>query len=251
MKKYAIAALVCASALALTACGDEVTENDTLPSGTIALTQTTADETEEKITETESSAETEPSEADAETVSESETTVTETTAVTEAETTISETTTVSASAVSETTTTITSTPETTAGTVPESTAPDYSSEPVSSFIINGVCCSAADNISVKDLGAQTAPVSEFPSCMGDGVDCIYSFDGFTVTMYRDGSGAESFMSLTVTGSTVTNPKGLNCGISEAEALAILGDYYIEENGVGISFIAENGIVTEVDYIKLI
>lgn len=206
-----------AAAMSLAACGDENIENDALPSGTVALTQTTADVTEE---------------ASSEPLTETETTVTETEAVTE--TTTAETTTVL---------------ETT--TVTETTQPDYSSEPVTSFIINGVCYSADDIIDVNALGTQTAPASEFPSCMGDGSDCIYTFDGFSLTTYKDESGNESFSSLIVTDSTVTNPKGLDCGIEETDALDILGDYYVEINGTAVSFLAENGIVIEVDYMKLI
>lgn len=236
---------MCAFALTLTACGEESSQNEAVPSGTIALTQTTAAETEETVSETTTASETE--------ISEPETTVTEdenseeTTTVTEAQTTPPETTT---AAVTTTAVTTTSAPATTV-TVTEITAADFSAQPVSSFIINGVCYSAADNINIAELGSQSAPAAEYPSCMGDGVDCAYSFTDFIITMYKAPDGAESFVSLTVTGSSVTNPKGLDIGISEAEALAILGDYYAEENGVGISFITDNGVVTEVDYIKLI
>lgn len=240
MKKYVISAILCAFALTLTACGEDNSPNEPVPSGTIALTQTTAEETQEISSETTSASETETSEAET-TVTETEA-YEETTTVSETETTPPETTTTALS-------TTTAAPETTAAAT-ETTAADFSAQPVSSFIINGVCYSAADNISVKDLGNQSAPASEYPSCMGDGVDCAYSFTDFIITMYKAPNGAESFVSLTVTGSAVTNPKGLNIGISEAEALAILGDYYAEENGVGISFITDNGVVTEVDYIKL-
>lgn len=239
MKKYVISAILCAFALTLTACGEDNSPNEPVPSGTIALTQTTTEETQEISSETTSASETETSEAET-TVTETEASE-ETTTVSETETTPPETTTTALS-------TTTAAPETAAAT--ETTAADFSAQPVSSFIINGVCYSAADNISVKDLGNQSAPASEYPSCMGDGVDCAYSFTDFIITMYKAPNGAESFVSLIVTGSAVTNPKGLNIGISEAEALAILGDYYAEENGVGISFITDNGVVTEVDYIKL-
>ncbi|MGN1416824.1 MAG: hypothetical protein ACI4XF_08275 [Oscillospiraceae bacterium] len=237
--KYVISAIMCALALTLAACGEEGSQNEPVPSGTIALTQTTAEETEETIPETTTVSETETSRPET-TVAETET-AEETTTVTEAQTVPPET---AATAL-----TTTAAPETTV-TVTETTVADFSAEPVSSFIINGVCYSAADNISINDLGSQFAPVSEYPSCMGDGVDCAYSFSGFTITMYRSPEGAESFVSLTVTGSSVTNPKGLDIGISETEALSILGDYYAEVNGVGISFISDNGKVTEVDYIKL-
>lgn len=228
-----------AAAMTLAACGDETIENDALPSGTIALTQTSAEMTEEASSETVTETETQ---TVTETVTESETTVTETETVTE-------TTTAETTSVLETTTVTTTMPA--PETVTEATLPDYSSEPVTSFIINGVCYSADDKIDVNALGTQTAPASEFPSCMGDGSDCIYTYSGFSLTTYKDGSGNESFSSLIVTDITVTNPKGLNCGISESDALAVLGDYYVEINGTAVSFIAENGIVTEVDYMKLI
>ncbi|MDD7429027.1 MAG: hypothetical protein PUK49_04530 [Oscillospiraceae bacterium] len=237
--KYVISAIFCALAVTLAACGEEGSRNEPVPSGTIALTQTTAEETEETVPETAAVSESE--------TSRSETTVVETEAA-EDTTTVTEAKTVSPETAAASLTT-TDAPETTV-TVTETTEADFSAEPVSSFIINGVCYSAADNISINDLGSQSAPVSEYPSCMGDGVDCSYSFSGFTITMYRSPDGDESFVSLTVTDSSVMNPKGLDVGISEEEALAILGDYYAEENGTGVSFIAENGVVTEVDYIKL-
>lgn len=225
--------------MTLAACGEEGSRNEPVPSGTIALTQTAAEETEETIPETSAVSESE--------TSRSETTVVETEAA-EDTTTVTEAKTVSPETAAASLTT-TDAPETTL-TATETTEANFSAEPVSSFIINGVCYSAADNISINDLGSQSAPVSEYPSCMGDGVDCSYSFSGFTITMYRSPDGEESFVSLTVTDSSVMNPKGLDVGISEEEALAILGDYYAEENGTGVSFIAENGVVTEVDYIKL-
>ena len=237
--KYVISAIFCALAVTLAACGEEGSRNEPVPSGTIALTQTAAEETEETVPETAAVSESE--------TSRSETTVVETEAA-EDTTTVTEAKTVSPETAAASLTT-TDAPETTV-TVTETTEADFSAEPVSSFIINGVCYSAADNISINDLGSQSAPVSEYPSCMGDGVDCSYSFSGFTITMYRSPDGEESFVSLTVTDSSVMNPKGLDVGISEEEALAILGDYYAEENGTGVSFIAENGVVTEVDYIKL-
>lgn len=240
MKKHVISAIFFAFALTLTACGKDSSQNETILSGTIELTQTNAEETEESVSETTTASETETSEPET-TVTETET-AEETTTVSEAQTALPETTTTALS-------TTTAAAETTTATT-ETTAADFSAQPVSSFIINGVCYSAADNISVKDLGSQSAPAAEYPSCMGDGVDCTYSFTDFIITMYKDPNGAESFVSLTVTGSSVTNPKGLDIGISEAEALAILGDYYAEENGVGISFITDNGVVIEVDYIKL-
>lgn len=237
--KYVISAIFCALAVTLAACGEEGSRNEPVPSGTIALTQTAAEETEETIPETSAVSESE--------TSRSETTVVETEAA-EDTTTVTEAKTVSPETAAASLTT-TDAPETTL-TATETTEANFSAEPVSSFIINGVCYSAADNISINDLGSQSAPVSEYPSCMGDGVDCSYSFSGFTITMYRSPDGEESFVSLTVTDSSVMNPKGLDVGISEEEALAILGDYYAEENGTGVSFIAENGVVTEVDYIKL-
>lgn len=243
--KYVISAIFCALAVTLAACGEEGSRNEPVPSGTIALTQTAAEETEETVPETSAVSESE--------TSRSETTVVETesaedtTTVTEAKIVSPET--AAASLTTDAPETTLTAPETTV-TVTETTEADFSAEPVSSFIINGVCYSAADNIIINDLGSQSAPVSEYPSCMGDGVDCSYSFSGFTITMYRSPDGEESFVSLTVTDSSVMNPKGLDVGISEEEALAILGDYYAEENGTGVSFIAENGVVTEVDYIKL-
>ena len=231
--KYVISAIICALALSLAACGEEGSENETVPSGTIALTQTAAEETEESSSDTAAASETETSETEAD-VTETKTDVETTAAV----------------IVTETDEVSTTAADVTAAAASETVAADFSAQPVSSFVINGVCYSAADSISINDLGSQSAPAAEYPSCMGEGVDCTYSFSGFTITMYRSPDGAESFVSLTVTDSSVTNPKGLDVGISEAEALTILGDYYAEENGTGISFIAENGVVTEVDYIKL-
>lgn len=244
--KYVISAIICVLAVTLAACGEEGSRNEPVPSGTIALTQTAAEETEETVPETAAVSEFE--------TSRSETTVVETEAA-EDTTTVIEAKTVSHETAAASLTT-TDPPETTLTaiettvTVTETTEANFSAEPVSSFIINGACYSAADNISINDFGSLSAPVSEYPSCMGDGVDCSYSFSGFTITMYRSPDGKESFVSLTVTDSSVMNPKGLDVGISEEEALAILGDYYAEENGTGVSFIAENGVVTEVDYIKL-
>lgn len=237
--KY-ILSVICTGALLLSACGEQNTDAPSESQTAVTFSAVVSDAVSE--TEAVSEAETESeTESEAETEAASETT--------SAETEQSET-----EAISETETE--SAPETEAAPTEETTvteteaAPqnDYSAEPVSSVIIGDGCFAVGEITDVEGVfGTPSSPPQSAPSCMGEGTDMTYIYDDVTVTSFVSAEGKETVTSLIVTGSSVKNPKGLDVGISEADALAILGDYFAEINGTEILFIAENGAVIEVDY----
>ncbi len=72
---------------------------------------------------------------------------------------------------------------------------------------------------------------EAPSCVHDGNDKVYSFDGFTVTSSPDANGAEFISDLTFTSDAVGLDSGLMIGSSSDDVTAEFGEDFEEKFGV--------------------
>ncbi len=241
----------------LSACSDNTYEADSVPESGVISAVTEESSEESSVTEkseTESSSETE-------TTAESETEKTKTEKIT-SETTSEKTETESTSENSETQTEAPEKTEVenetseiseteTAQTSKKITEPDFSGESAVKIIYGKKCVSLEEITDVKKFfGNPPSPEISAPSCLGEGEDIVYSYDGFTVSEFKGTDGKSYVTSIIITGESVKTPKGVNVGSDENDALAALGDYYYEEGKYSLSFFAENGKVTEVDVTML-
>ncbi len=261
MKHNSIFAVIFAAVI-FSSCGET---DEVLPeSGTIGTAAANSERVSEEITAsvtetiTETSSQTE-EEKRTETVTESLTeseksteTATGTTAETKTQTEIATTAEIVISAEtateikSETETLLKS--ETSSVSETENSDNDFSEESAVKIIYNGKCVSLDEITDVKEFfGTPSSPAISAPSCLGEGEDIVYFYDGFNVTVFKSANGKEKTVGIIVTSDKIQNPKGINVGEDEKTALSVLGDSYYEENGCSVSFFSENGIITEVDY----
>ena len=106
------------------------------------------------------------------------------------------------------------------------------------------------------------PISYFeaPSCAFEGLDKVYTFPGFMLYTYPDGSGADYISSVVLMDDSVTTPEGLMIGSSVSEIEAAYGTpsaqsgnlYDYERAGVRLRFILDDGLtaVISIQYISL-
>ena len=106
--------------------------------------------------------------------------------------------------------------------------------------VGGYVCEL-DNGMVIELGAVAegvldalgAPqnVAEAPSCIHEGMDRIYSFNGFSVTTSPDGKGADRVQEVALTSDAVLLKNGISIGSSLDAVKAAFGSDCTEQFGV--------------------
>ncbi|MCM1578651.1 MAG: hypothetical protein NC078_07645 [Ruminococcus sp.] len=127
-------------------------------------------------------------------------------------------------------------------------AKDFSDESAAKLIYGDKCVFISEITDAeKFFGEPETPEIKAPSCLGEGEDVMYCYDDFTVCVFVPKKGTAKVMSVTVTGKSVKNPKGLYAGMKEKKALSLLGDREYEDEGVTVSFLAEDGVVTQIEY----
>ncbi|MBQ7714680.1 MAG: hypothetical protein IJT70_02295 [Clostridia bacterium] len=121
------------------------------------------------------------------------------------------------------------------------TAPDTTEEAeLSSAPADDMTVSLDSGIKVKLGGAadeeiakcgEPVDVYEAPSCIYDGNDCNYTFNGYLVTTSPDADGNEYVASVELITADAVLENGITIGSSLSDALAAFGDGYEESFGV--------------------
>ncbi len=99
--------------------------------------------------------------------------------------------------------------------------------------------------------------AESPSCAFNGLDKIYSYNGFDLYTYPKGK-KDYVNSVYFTDDTVSTPEGIRLGSTTEEMLAAYGEDYTEEYGVytytkeksALSFIVTDGIIESIEYVAI-
>ena len=109
---------------------------------------------------------------------------------------------------------------------------------------------------LKSLGAYKNSY-EAPSCAFDGMDKIYSYNGFDLMTYTQ-NGKDLVSGVVLRDDTVETPEGITIGSKAEDVKKAYGDFekdatsatYKSEN-CKLLIIFENGVVTSVQYIALV
>lgn len=83
---------------------------------------------------------------------------------------------------------------------------------------------------LSSLGAPQN-VAEAPSCVHEGMDRIYSFNGFSVTTSPDGKGTDRVSEVALTSDAVLLKNGISIGSPLDAVKAAFGENYTEQFGV--------------------
>ena len=84
--------------------------------------------------------------------------------------------------------------------------------------------------------------SEAPSCVHEGMDKVYTYDGFSVTTVPDAKGNNYVSEVAILSDTVTMNDGLTIGVSKDAVVKTLGEKYTEQFGV-MSYAIENANIS--------
>ena len=88
---------------------------------------------------------------------------------------------------------------------------------------------AADSV-LASLG-DALNMAEAPSCIHEGMDRIYTYNGFSLTTSPDGKGTDRVYEIALTSDAVVLANGISIGSSLAEVEAAFGSDYTEQFGV--------------------
>ncbi len=99
--------------------------------------------------------------------------------------------------------------------------------------------------------------AETPSCAFEGLDKIYSYNGFDLYTYPKGS-TDYVNSIYFIDDSVATPEGIRLGSTVEEMLAAYGEDYVEEYGVytytkeksTLSFIVTDGVIESIEYVAI-
>jgi len=154
--------------------------------------------------------------------------------------------------------------ETVRETAPEETAPV--SEPVMETTAEGgneaFVCRLSDGREITlggEADAVLASLGEYrdmleaPSCIHDGYDRVYTYDGFSVTTSPDGNGKDTVTEFAVETSACVLDGGVTVGSTVDEMVASFGDDYTDSFGfiryergnTVLSFVTEDGAITSI------
>jgi len=136
-------------------------------------------------------------------------------------------------------------------TPPAETAPEYS---ISLDNGNTIAINANAETTISALGAHI-DFMEAPSCVHEGSDKVYTYDGYTVTTSPDAAGGQYVAELTLTSDVVALDNGLYIGCTLAEAKKAYGEDFTESfgvlkyelPGVTISVVADGDTVTGITF----
>ena len=131
------------------------------------------------------------------------------------------------------------------------TEPNETEEPQTAD--KGYICAFDDGTTVElgaaaeaVLAALGAPLSvaEAPSCIHEGTDRIYSFNGFSITTSPDGKGTDRIYEVALTSDAVLLENGISIGSALDAVTAAFGTDYTEQFGV-LQYIKENAKISVV------
>lgn len=136
------------------------------------------------------------------------------------------------------------------------TAAVSAAEPYAVALDNGktVTINGEANAAIAALGTQL-DFMEAPSCVHEGSDKVYTYDGYTVTTSPDGKGGEYVAELALTSDVVALDNGLYIGCALADVKKAYGEDFTESFGVykyelagaTLSVIAEGDTVTGITF----
>lgn len=110
---------------------------------------------------------------------------------------------------------------------------------------------------LKGLG-EAASYFEAPSCAFEGLDKVYTYNGFVIDTYPQGE--QDFVSaISLTDDVVTTAEGVYNGCSLAAVTAAYGTDYTEEggmvvykkDGMKLCFIVQDDTVTSIQYLSTV
>lgn len=103
------------------------------------------------------------------------------------------------------------------------------------------------------------PVTYFeaPSCAFEGLDKIYTYEGFELTTYPDGD-KDYISSIRLLDNSISTPEGITIGSTTEEAVAAYGSEYTasdelftwENDNAMLSILFQDGEAISVEYIAL-
>ena len=107
---------------------------------------------------------------------------------------------------------------------------------------------------IAALGAHI-DLMEAPSCVHDGSDKVYTYDGYTVTTSPAADGSQYVAELSLTSDVVALDSGLYIGCTLAEAKKVFGEEGTESfgvvkyelDGMTVSIIADGDTVTGITF----
>lgn len=127
------------------------------------------------------------------------------------------------------------------------------------FTYNGTTVSVDQDMAdvLKGLG-EAASYFEAPSCAFEGLDKVYTYNGFTIDTYPQ-DGKDLVSAITLTDDIVTTAEGVYNGSSLADVTAAYGTDYAEEggmvvykkDGMKLCFIVQDDVVTSIQYLSTV
>lgn len=110
---------------------------------------------------------------------------------------------------------------------------------------------------LKGLG-EAMSYFEAPSCAFEGLDKVYTYNGFVIDTYPQGE-QDLVSAISLTDDVVTTPEGVYNGCSLADVTAAYGADYTEEggmvvykkDGMKLCFIVQDDTVTSIQYLSTV
>ncbi len=87
----------------------------------------------------------------------------------------------------------------------------------------------ADNLT--EIFGEAMNIAEAPSCIHEGTDRIYTYNGFTLTTMPDGKGEDRIMEVSLLSDAVMLKGGVSIGSSAEDVKRLFGEDYTEQFGV--------------------
>ena len=110
---------------------------------------------------------------------------------------------------------------------------------------------------LKGLG-EASSYFEAPSCAFEGLDKVYTYNGFVIDTYPQGA-QDLVSAISLTDDVVTTAEGVYNGCSLADVTAAYGTNYTEEggmvvyrkDGMKLCFIVQDDTVTSIQYLSTV
>lgn len=127
------------------------------------------------------------------------------------------------------------------------------------FSCNGTTVAVDQDMATVLAGlGEAMSYFEAPSCAFEGLDKVYTYNGFVIDTYPQGE--KDFVSaISLTDDVVTTPEGVYNGCSLADVTAAYGTNYTEEggmvvykkDGMKLCFIVQDDTVTSIQYLSTV
>ncbi len=118
-------------------------------------------------------------------------------------------------------------PESIAETEVQSHASGYTCEFEEGFSVT--IGAVADKLT--ETYGEAMNVAEAPSCIHEGTDRIYTYNGFTITTMPDGTGKDRIMEVSLLSDAVMLKGGVSIGSTAEDVKRVFGEDYTEQFGV--------------------